>query len=57
MREPNRRAFDSVKPGLIHLVVKVEGPNKGPNPTVRQLAARLIKRGDSMTKAEWFQAR
>jgi hypothetical protein len=52
MREPNPSAFDSVKIGLIHLLGKTEGSNKGSNSTLSELTGRLIERWDSLTKEE-----
>jgi hypothetical protein len=52
MRDSIPHAFDSVKIGLIHLLEKTEGSNKGSNPTLSQLMGRLIERWDSLTKEE-----
>ena len=41
-----------MKIGLFHVLKNSEGPNKGPNPTLSQLAGRLIERWDSMTDKE-----
>ena len=52
MREPNPSAFDSVKIGLMHLLGKTEGSNKGSNSTLSELTGRLIERWDSFTEEE-----